>query len=108
MRVPANGDTDSGPPLLPAHILLFNEVTLSLPDRLDLLFQPYIFIDEGYDPVSRIRKGRIFERHESQPTQWHVHPHPALNEVPDDDKQAIKKSLITFQPFNFYARLQQE
>ncbi|MEW8073888.1 MAG: hypothetical protein AB2810_18710 [Candidatus Thiodiazotropha endolucinida] len=94
------------PTLIPAHILSFNEDTLALPDRLDLYKQPYIFIDEGYDPVSRIRKGRIFERYESQTKQWHVHPHPAGDELHDKNESTIQKRLFTFQAFNFHAHLQ--
>jgi len=95
------------PTLLPADILNELEDELAPEKNNDLQRLPFVFIDDGYDPTSRVRKGRIYERWDSQPQQWHVHMHPA---VPGESRQVtgsgyIKKSLITFREFNFLPTL---
>jgi len=95
------------PSILPAYILSF-EGELELNNRTNIQRQPYIFIDEGYDPASRVRKGRIFEKTESSPSEWHVMPHPALNEKIPVSQEAIRKQLVTFRGFNFSTKMQQE
>ncbi len=97
------------PELIPACIVDEAEVDFSPKNNSNLQMLPFVFIDEGYDPTSRIRKGRIYEKQESQPNQWHVHPHPA---TPDDSRHAgrdgvISKSLATFREFNFQPVLKQ-
>ncbi len=69
------------------------------------MLQPHIFFNEGYDPSSRIRTGRIYERSEGQPQPWHVTPHPALRDVPINTAGTLPKQLITFREFNFFAKL---
>ena len=90
------------PELIPACIVDEEEVDLSPKYNNDLQKLPFVFIDEGYDPTSRIRKGRIYEKQDSQPNLWHVHPHPA---TPNDSRHAgrdgvLTKSLATFREFN--------
>lgn len=95
------------PTILPAFILSsFDKIKLD--HRIDLLSQPYIFIDEGYDPTSRVRKGRIYEKWEGQPNQWHVSPHPAKNQSVTTYSAQETKSLATFREFNFFSKIQNQ
>lgn len=95
------------PTLLPADILNESDADLAPKKNSDLQRLPFIFIDDGYDPTSRVRKGRIYEKLESQPQQWYVHMHPAM---PGESRKVtgsgyINKSLITFREFNFFPTL---
>lgn len=90
------------PELIPACIIDEEKEDLSPTNNNDLQKLPFVFIDGGYDPTSRIRKGRIYERQETQPNDWYVHPHAA---TPRDSRHAVKdgvltKSLVTFREFN--------
>lgn len=57
----------------------------------------YIFREDAFDPVSRVKYGRLYQAGHSQPVQWHVGVHPAR---PDEERQAsrgiLTKSLYTF------------
>lgn len=57
----------------------------------------YIFREDAFDPVSRVRYGRLYQVPGSQQVQWHVGVHPAK---PDEERQASKgvlaKHLYTF------------
>lgn len=97
------------PEIIPAAIVEESLEDLSPKDNNDLLMMAFIFIDEGYDPASRIRKGRIFEKTESRPEQWHVQMHPA---IPGEGRQlnakgVIAKQLVSFRQFNFNPKLKQ-
>lgn len=49
-----------------------------LPESEDLSLAKYVFREDGFDPVTRLRRGRLYEKGDSgQPHQWHVKPHPA-------------------------------
>lgn len=49
-----------------------------LPESEDLSYPRYVFREDGFDPVTRLRRGRLYERSDaSQPHQWFVKPHPA-------------------------------
>ena len=58
--------------------------------------------DESYDPVSRIRKGRIFLNNGNQPLHWKHIRHPLHNNALND----LGASLCTFSEFNFYSILE--
>lgn len=97
------------PAILPAAIVDESSDDLSPVNNNNLQKLPFIFIDEGYDPVSRVRKGRIYEKNESQLSEWWVQPHPA---TPADIKHknedgVLNKSLATFREFNFQPVLNQ-
>lgn len=69
----------------------------------------YVFREDYFDPVSRIRRGRFYEwAGRQQPEPWWVHKHPVLLEdtgtrAPDG---RLTKSLITFTPMgNVSAKL---
>ena len=92
------------PELMPATIADESSDELKPKHNNDLYLMPYIFIDDGYDPVSRVRKGRIYEKSEMQPNSWNVFQHPATPYYPSDIK-VHPKSLATFMRFNFYPKL---
>jgi len=97
------------PEIIPAAIVEESLEDLTPKYNDDLHMMPFIFIDEGYDPTSRIRKGRIFEKTESRPEQWHVQMHPAIpGECRDlNSKGIITKQLVSFRQFNFNPKLKQ-
>ena len=74
------------------------------PAPSELQRAPFIFVDEGYDPVSRVRKGRLFMKPNSPLEEWYLSPHPA---VPGEQTKAdlrkglINKQLVTFWEFNW-------
>jgi len=71
----------------------------------DLYSVPYIFVDDAYDPASRVRKGRIYKHHgDSQPSEWHVYPHPAKDER-TNAQGMVSKSLMTFSQFSLWSEL---
>lgn len=92
------------PTLLPAYIVSIKSEGVEIPERVDLQSVPYIFWDESYDPISRIRKGRIFENDKNQPQCWKISRHPALNNAVND----MGNSLLTYKEFNFFSKLDSE
>lgn len=62
----------------------------------------YLFREDSFDPVSRIRRGRLYRRTlQQQPSSWHVYPHPALQGAtkrPNKD-DVVRRDLITFESF---------
>lgn len=94
------------PSLLPVTIVDMAKESISSVYEGNLLRLPFLFVDEGYDPTSRVRKGRIFEKTESQPTSWHVHPHPAVpSDISADNNGVVEKQLVIFRQFNFSLKL---
>ena len=64
----------------------------------DLLGIPLIFREDSFDSVTRIRRGRFYERNISQPVTWHVYSHPSLagGRKYDTYVGTISKELATF------------
>ena len=67
-------------------------------DTRDVLSVPLVFREDAFDPVSRIRRGRFYEKNPSQPIPWHVYPHPDFR---GEERQAnrqgvVSKDLATF------------
>ena len=92
------------PTLLPAYIVSIKSEGLEIPDRVDFQSIPYVFWDDSYDPVSRIRKGRIFENNKNQPQCWKLSSHPALNHA----NISAESWLCTYKEFNFFSKLDSE
>lgn len=67
-------------------------------DTRDVLSVPLVFREDAFDPVSRIRRGRFYERNLSQPITWQVYPHPDLvgEERQANRQGVISKDLATF------------
>lgn len=97
------------PTLLAASVVDESSEELA-PAPNDLLFAPFVFIDEGYDPVSRVRRGRLFEKPDTPKQEWHLYPHPA---VPGEQAQAalrngqLTKWLATFWEFRWAPKMKQ-
>jgi hypothetical protein len=79
------GDNNYGRGVLPAPTVLVAtalsipiDIT-QIPDTEDLGHIPLVFREDSFDAVTRLRRGRFYERGENaQPHQWHVQPHQAL------------------------------
>jgi len=58
----------------------------------------YYFREDFFDPVSRIRRGRIYKNGGSQPVNWHVLPHPAAQTYHNNVDRAgmEEKRLLTY------------
>ena len=96
------GSGMSGHAIWPSPIILPAVFTTSLIDHIsasDGKLDPlsYIFREDSFDPLSRVRYGRLYRAGEGQPAQWSVEVHPAR---PDEERQKsrgfIKKELYTF------------
>lgn len=74
----------------------------------DLAEARYIFREDAYDPVSRVRRGRLYRKSDAaQPADWRVHPNLAVpNELDNVDRHgAIAKRLYTFVTFSILNEL---
>jgi hypothetical protein len=61
------------------------------------------FREDSFDPVSRVRRGRIYKAAGAQPTQWTVRNHPILaNEIPQNPMNLARKPLFTFQSHSIF------
>jgi hypothetical protein len=113
------GSTFSGYPIWPAPTLIAVSIvdessnTLSPgKNQRDVLQMDYVFVDEGYDPTSRVRKGRLFMRYgDIQPHEWHVKPHPldSTEQIKAANANGvIQKTLGTYSEFNLSSHLKQK
>ncbi len=92
------------PILSPATFISFFEKNYDLPIRSDRFSIKYLFREEGFDPVSRTRRGRFYKRDGQQPNQWFVQPHPILiQERRYDGLNELKKMLYTYSTFQFFS-----
>lgn len=92
------------PILSPATFVSFTDEKYDLPKRSDQFSIQYLFREEGFDPVSRTRRGRFYRRDDQQPNQWFVQPHPILiQERRYDGLHELKRSLYTYSAFQFFS-----
>lgn len=60
----------------------------------------YVFREDTFDPITGLRRGRLFhwQDGQSQPSCWHVHQHPAVwEDVGHRDPQGrFRKDLLTY------------
>jgi hypothetical protein len=72
----------------------------NVPERTDLGFAQLVFREDSFDPVTRIRRGRFYNRGDAaQPQEWRVQQHPAFKEevgVARDYDGYLKKQLFGF------------
>lgn len=98
------GASTWGHALWPSPVVIAATVASSVTERLAGVETrnphsvPLIFREDAFDPVSRVRRGRFYERNASQPITWQVYPHPARG---SEERQAnrqgvISKDLVTF------------
>lgn len=62
---------------------------------------PWVFREDSFDPVTRVRRGRLYESHTgSQPQDWPVNAHPmdhdAVREIAAS--RQLRKRLFTYWP----------
>jgi hypothetical protein len=64
----------------------------------DLMRVGMVFREDSFDPVTRIRRGRLYCKSQNQPDTWYVQSHPAYpNENGHRDQQGrLIKSLHGF------------
>lgn len=90
------------PLLLRATFILRPEDWAQVPSSGDLRGAMWVFREDFFDPVARIRRGRFYDTHgiRSQPDQWYTHKHPVLPEdVGHRNHQGqFSKRLVTFTP----------
>ncbi len=65
------------PSLMLATIFLGRNGEEAIPEGEDLGLASLIFREDSFDAVTRLRRGRFYERgNQGQPEQWYVHLHP--------------------------------
>ncbi len=60
-----------------------------------------VFREDSFDPVTRIRRGRLYKTPGTQPQEWHVKAHPAYTEEPQI--AFLNRGWIPKRLFGFYA-----
>lgn len=73
----------------------------NIPATADLAWTKLVFREDAFDPVTRIRRGRLYQRYDVQPAQWRVQRHPAspLESGGVDLSGLFVKSLYTYSPW---------
>src|ERR1043165_4394277 len=68
------------PVLSPASVIARKEDANQLPEAATWLHK-VVFREDSFDPVTRIRRGRLFKWADgyAQPYRWQVEPHPAYS-----------------------------
>lgn len=85
------------PVITPARIVFEQEGDLKAENRRDLVGDAWIFREDSFDPIARIRRGRFYQAGNQQPQQWHVQVHPAIpSETREANKGIVTKALETF------------
>lgn len=85
------------PVVTPARIVFEKEGNLKAENRRDLVGDAWIFREDSFDPIARVRRGRFYQAGGQQPVQWHVQVHPAIpSEAREANKGVVTKLLETF------------
>lgn len=85
------------PVITPARIVFEQEGDLKAENRRDLVGDAWIFREDSFDPIARIRRGRFYQAGNQQPQKWHVQVHPAIpSETREANKGIVTKLLETF------------
>lgn len=105
-RVFYEGTSRIGIPIWPspfvtiATILRSDADRKNIPARADLWVAALVFREDYFDPVTRVRRGRLYNRGDgSQPHTWQVQVHPAL---PSDSRSVSSGGLISKQLLGFH------
>jgi hypothetical protein len=105
-RVFYEGSARVGIPIWPSPVVTVATVLRSDADRseiaaqVDLGLARLVFREDYFDPVTRIRRGRFYNRSDGgQPHSWQVQVHPAL---PSDSRSIGQGGLITRELFGFH------
>jgi hypothetical protein len=95
------------PYISPAFLIKSEADWSSIPATSDLGPLTFVFREDSFDAVTRVRRGRLYQAGNSQPQEWHVQPHPAYKEevgVDADHGGRLRKSLHTFHVFRGLAK----
>lgn len=88
-----------------AAVQLFDNES-EVPAANNLFASELVFREDSFDPVTRIRRGRIYKTSGAQPQRWKVQPHPAyVVELEQDRNGWIDKELFTFYAWSAWASL---
>lgn len=81
-----------------ASIISTSEDWLQIPTNPDLSHSKLVFREDSFDPVTRIRRGRLYKMGQFNPQQWHVQSHPAykIEYGNRDNQDRFIKPLMTF------------
>lgn len=88
-------------PVLSAATLISGEDDWgSIPSSRHLADARMIFREDSFDPVTRLRRGRLYERINFGFTKWYVPPHPAdpTDHLSVTDDGMLRRDLMTFAP----------
>lgn len=91
-----------------ATVLLKPEDVENIPSTMNLHVNPLLFREDSFDPVTRIRRGRLYKSPGAQPQQWRVQPHPAYSEEVGfhrDSAGWLQKSLHGFYAWSAWAEV---
>jgi hypothetical protein len=92
------------PITLQAGILEASDDWKALPTSRDIRAAKLIFREDTFDPVTGLRRGRLYQRLSgtSQPSEWYLHCHPAIpeDEGSRDTQGRFKRYLLTY--YDFY------
>src|ERR1700743_988742 len=68
----------------------------------------YVFREDSFDPISRIKRGRVYRRDDTAPKDCLVYPHPAR--ITESNHVAISgvfsKCLVVFWPYQGASNIQ--
>ncbi len=66
-------------PVLSLATLMVDEIDVGrVPASADLFQAKIVFREDSFDPVTRIRRGRLYKTPGTQPQPWHVHLHASI------------------------------
>lgn len=76
-----------------------------IPNSPFLNSAPMVFREDSFDPVTRIRRGRIYKQGQGQPQTWQVQPHPLIysDQFARGKGGFLKKSVNAFDSFRLEA-----
>jgi hypothetical protein len=75
------GESYYGHPVWPSPVLSLATIVshegdfTRVPSGTNLLHADLLFREDSFDPVTRVRRGRLYKTPGNQPQQWHVTPH---------------------------------
>lgn len=95
------------PVVLRATIVANEDDWRKLPTSIHIEDAKLVFREDMFDPVSGLRRGRLYQWHDgkTQPSSWHVHQHPAVFEDVGhrDTAGRFRKELLTYHDANPFA-----
>jgi len=95
-----------------AAVISSSDDIVSFRQTTDLLTIPLIFLEDAFDAVTKIRRGRFYEKNSTQPLDWVVYSHPSIASERKHGQYVggVSKRLATFYPCSitssFFSRVQ--